>query len=429
MELTLAVMLGSLVLLLLMGVPIGLALLLTGVLGLFAAGHPNPANFAVLRLWAAGDSFILTAVPLFIFMAELAQRTRIMDLAFRSIAPWAALIPGRLLHSNVIGSALFAAVSGSSAATCATVTTLNLPELRRRGYPMRLVLGSLAGPSTLGILIPPSIILIVYGALVMESIRLLFIAGIVPGLLLAFMFSAYLGVASFFLPAPSAEAEAYTWQERWRNLPGLLPIGFLIVGILGGIYLGWVTPTEAAAWGVLAVVLIGLALRSLTPRAVWEALLPSVQTTSMVLLIYVGAAMLSTALAYVGAARVLVEWVSGLAVSRYVILVGLYAIYLVLGMFFEGFAILVMTAPLVHPVIVKLGFDGVWFGIVLTVLIETALITPPVGFNLFIVQGVSGESLRDVIVSTFPMVIVLLVGLAVLTVWPGVALWLPSLAR
>ncbi|MFQ5828370.1 MAG: TRAP transporter large permease [Candidatus Methylomirabilia bacterium] len=374
-------------------------------------------------------SFVLTAVPLFIFMAELAQRTRIMDLAFRSIAPWAALIPGRLLHSNVIGSALFAAVSGSSAATCATVTTLTLPELKRRGYPMRLVLGSLAGPSTLGILIPPSIILIVYGALVMESIRLLFIAGIIPGLMLAFMFSTYLAVASFFLPAPSVEARAYSWQERWRNLPGLLPVLLLMVGILGGIYLGWVTPTEAAASGILGVVLIGLALRTLSVKAVWESLLPSVQTTSMVLLIYVGAAMLSTALAYLGAARFLVEWVSSLVVSRYIILMGLYAIYLVLGMFFEGFAILVMTTPLVHPVIVKLGFDGVWFGIILTIPIETALITPPVGFNLFIVQGVWGEPLRDVIVSTFPMVLVLLVGLSVLTVWPEVALWLPNMAH
>lgn len=429
MELTLAMSLGSLVVFLLMGIPIGFALLIAGVLGLFAAGHPNPANFAIFRLWAAGDSFILTAVPLFIFMAELAQRTRIMDLAFRAIAPWAALIPGRLLHSNVIGSTLFAAVSGSSAATCATIATLNFPELKKRGYPMRLVLGSVAGPSTLGILIPPSIPFIVYGALVMESIRLLFIAGILPGLLLAFLFSSYLAVASFFLPAPSREAAAYSWPERWKNLPALLPILVLILSILGGMYLGWVTPTEAAAWGVLCVVLIGLVLRSLTLQAVWQSLLPAVQTTCMVLLIYIGAAMLSTALAYVGVARAVVEWATELAVSRYVILMGLYVVYLILGMFFEGFAILVMTAPIVHPVIKALGFNGIWFGVVLIILIEIALITPPVGFNLFIIQGVSGESLQDVIISTFPMVLVMLVGLALLTIWPQIALWLPSMVR
>jgi C4-dicarboxylate transporter, DctM subunit len=428
-ELVLVAMAGSLLVFLLVGVPIGLALLIAGIVGLFAAGHPNPANFAALRLWAAGDSFILTAVPLFIFMAELAQRTRIMDLAFRSIAPWAALIPGRLLHSNVIGSTLFAAVSGSSAATCATMATLTLPELQKRGYPMRLVLGSLAGPATLGILIPPSIVLIVYGALVMESIRLLFIAGVVPGLLLAFLFSSYLGVASHFFPPPAAEASAYGWRDRWRNLPALVPVIALILGILGGIYLGWVTPTEAAAWGVLGVVLLGLILRTLTLRTVWQSLLPSVQTTCMVLLIYVGAAMLSSALAYVGAARAAVEWVSALPVSRYVILVGLYAVYLLLGMFFEGFAILVMTAPLVHPVIKGLGFDGIWFGIVLTILIEIALITPPVGFNLFIVQGVSGASLRDVIISTSPMVLLMMVGLALVTIFPEIALWLPRMAR
>lgn len=421
-------MVGSLLLFFLMGTPLGVAMLLAGVIGLFFGGHPDPLNFVLLRLWGGSVSFVLTAIPLFIYLAELVVKNRQMELAFRGLAPWVSLLPGRLIHVNILGSALFAAVCGSSSATCAVIAKVTLPELMKRDYPRPLVFGTLIGATTLGILIPPSIPLIIYGGIVGESVRLLFIAGVIPGVIITIMFIIYVVIVSK-IRYPISHIEEYSWKDRVAALRFLLPMLILVISMMGGMYLGWVTPTEAAAWGIFVTIILSIFLKTFRFRDIFEALPPSMAICSMVLLIYSGAGVMGTALAYLGGAKSMLNFVIGLHLSPYVVLIIVYVIYLILGCFFDGLSILVITTPILYQLLVtSLGFDGIWLGVVIVILIEIACITPPVGFNLYIAQGMTGAPLAELVRSMMPFLYILLLGLLIFTLWPEIVTFLPSIA-
>jgi len=379
--------------------------------------------------WNATDSWALVALPLFIFMGELLLRTRISERMFDGLAPWLAWLPGRLLHTNVVASTIFAAVSGSSAATAATIGKINIPELRKRGYDDDLILGSLAGAGTLGFLIPPSLVMIIYGVLAEVSIGKLFIAGVIPGLLLAGGFMLYLVYAGLRWPEKAPGGDRFTWSDRLWGLVNLLPVTLLILMVLGSIYLGFATPTESAAIGVLGAFLLALAYRSLTLESFRQAVLGSVRTTSMIGLIIAGASLLSTAMGFMGIPTALAAWIASLGLSKYLLVLVVAAFYIVLGFFLDGISMIVITLPITLPLVTQAGFSPLWFGIFLVLMVEAAQITPPVGFNLFVIQGVAGAPILKVARAALPFFAILMGLAALLTAWPEVVLYLPQLMR
>jgi C4-dicarboxylate transporter, DctM subunit len=416
-----------LALLLASGVWVGLAILGTGVAGL-ALFRTMPIEKLLGQI--AFNSITvpeLIALPLFILMAEILFRTELSRSLFRGLAPWTAALPGKLLHVNVLGCTLFAAISGSSAATAATVGRMTVTELLRRGYQKEIVIGSLAGAGTLGFLIPPSVIMIIYGVLAEVSILKLFIAGMVPGLLLAFAYMVYVGAYATIRPGvtPAAEQQ-FSAAQRWRSLLELGPVLFLIVLILGSMYGGFASPTEAAAVGVLGAVVISAWQRTLTRDNLRTALMGAVKTSSMVGLIICASVFLSVAMGFLGVPRAVAIWIATLDLSPMGLILTLVLFYVILGCVLEGLSMIVMTLPITLPLVTSAGFDPIWFGVFVVLVVEMAQITPPVGFNLFVIQGMTGEPISAIARAALPFFVIMLLFALLLALLPELALYLPS---
>ncbi|RAP42982.1 C4-dicarboxylate ABC transporter permease [Rhodovulum viride] len=425
-----AIFLFVLFLLLGSGVWVGLALMGVAYVGmeLFTA---RPAGDAMItRIWSASSSWTLTALPLFIWMGEILYRTRLSEDMFRGLAPWMARLPGGLIHTNIVGCTVFAAVSGSSAATLTTVGRMSIPELRRRGYPEPMVIGTLAGAATLGLMIPPSLTLIVYGVTINESITRLFMAGVVPGLVLAALFMAYVALASrlskSFAPTPEP---ALSLIERLKAARHLLPVLCLIVVVIGSMYLGYATATEAAAFGVLGALALAAAQGSLSAASFGASLMGAVRTSAMIALILAGAAFLSLSMGFTGIPRGLADLIAGFDLSRVQLILALLVFYIVLGCFLDGISSVVLTMAVVEPMIRAAGIDLIWFGIFIVVVVEMAQITPPIGFNLFVLQGMTGHGMGFIARAALPMFLIMVVMVFVLIAVPELATWLPDRLR
>ena len=422
------VLLGCLAMFLLGTVWVGISLFLVGLVG-FAAFTGSPV-LAILPniVWNSTSGSTMLALPLFVLMGEILFRSKISENLFNGLSPWMDHLPGRLIHVNICASTLFAAVSGSSAATTATVGKITLPQLLKRNYDRSLVLGSLAGAGTLGIMIPPSMMMLVYGILADVSIGKLFIAGVIPGLLLASMFSGFVMLRCLRKPelAPSSDL-VYTWTDRLKTIPQLFPVIFLIVMVLGSIYMGWATPTEAAAVGVLGSLFFAWLTKSLDWKVFNEAVMGSVKTSCMIMWIVCGASFLSVAVGYLGIPTSLTQWIGTLGLSKYMLIVILSVMYIILGCLLDGFSMIVMSLPIALPLIKAAGFDPIWFGIYLIVMIEIAQITPPVGFNLFVINGLVGDNLFVIAKYAMPSFIMMLIFTALITIYPDIVLYIPRL--
>lgn len=409
------------------GVWIGLTLAGVAWIGMELFSSRPAGDAMAVTVWGSASSWTLTALPLFIWMGEILFRTKLSESMFRGLAPWVGQLPGRLLHTNVIGCTIFAAVSGSSAATCATIGKMTLPELGRRGYPEDITIGSLAGAGTLGLLIPPSIIMIVYGVSADVSIARLFVAGILPGILLASLFSGYLGVWSLVnkhrVPAPEAPL---SFTGKLYESRHLIPVILLIGAVLGSIYSGVATATEAAAVGVVGSLLLSAAQRSMSWVTFRESLLGATRLYCMIALILAGAAFLTLAMGYIGLPRHLAEFVSSLGLSPFMLVIALSIFYIILGCFLDGISMVVLTMGVILPTVQAAGIDLVWFGIFIVIVVEMAQITPPVGFNLFVLQGMTGKEITWIARVTMPFFF-LMCGMVLLLWWfPQIATWLPS---
>lgn len=420
--------LGLLILFLGSSIWVGISLFLVGIAGFTLFTSSPPLTILSNILWNSTSSSTMMALPLFIFMGEILFRSKISENLFKGLSPWMNNLPGRLAHVNIAASALFAAVSGSSAATTATVGKITLPELLKRNYSKSLCLGSLAGAGSLGFLIPPSLVMLVYGIVAGVSIGKLFIAGIIPGILLASGFSLYVVLRCIFNPklAPRGDLQ-YTWRERVKTIPLLLPVIILIVLVLGSIYTGWATPTEAAAVGVLGALFFAGISRSIDRKIFWEAVLGSVKTSCMIMLIVAGASFLSVAVGYLGIPSRLTEFIGTLGLSKYQLIAILSVMYIILGCMLDGFSMIVMSLPLALPLIKAAGFDPLWFGIYLVIMIEAAQITPPVGFNLFVINGLVDEDLFKVALYALPSFVIMFLIVAIITVYPEIVLALPNM--
>ena len=417
----------SLFLILASGVWIGLTLSGVAWIGMQLFSSRPAGDAMAVTIWGSASSWTLTALPLFIWMGEILFRTRLSQDMFKGLAPWMHGLPGRLLHTNVVGSTIFAAVSGSSAATCATIGKMTLPELGRRGYPEHLVIGSLAGASTLGLLIPPSIIMIVYGVTAEVSIAKLFIAGVMPGLMLALLFSGY--IAGWSLLHPNAiprEEERPSLGEKLSASRHLIPVMLLIVGVLGSIYSGLATATEAAAVGVVGALILSAVQGSLSWMSFKESLMGATRLYCMIALILAGAAFLTLSMGYIGLPRHLAEWISSLGLSPGELILVLAIFYIVLGCFLDGISMVVLTMGVLMPTIQAAGIDLIWFGIFIVLVVEMAQITPPVGFNLFVLQGMTGKQLTWIARVTLPMFVMMVIAVALIFAFPSVVTWLPT---
>ena len=420
---TLFVILGS-------GVWIGLTLSGVAWIGMQLFSSRPAGDAMAVTIWGSSSSWTLTALPLFVWMGEILFRTRLSQDMFRGLAPWMQSLPGRLLHVNVVGCAIFAAVSGSSAATCATIGKMSLPELKQRGYPDDISIGSLAGAGTLGLLIPPSIIMIVYGVSAEVSIAQLFIAGVLPGIMLAMLFSGYLVYWALRHPAlvPPAD-ERVSFGAKLRESRYLLPVIALIVAVLGSIYSGVATATEAAAVGVLGALVISAAQGSLTWQTFKESLLGGTRLYCMIALILAGAAFLTLSMGYIGLPRHLAEWIATLGLTQFQLLVVLMLFYVVLGCFLDGISMVVLTMGVILPTIQKAGIDPLWFGIFIVLVVEMAQITPPVGFNLFVLQGMTGREIGWIAKVTLPFFFLMIAAVGLIYVFPQIVTFLPQQMR
>jgi tripartite ATP-independent transporter DctM subunit len=416
-------------LLLILGSGVWVGLTLTGVawiaVTLFSS---RPAGDAMaVTVWGSSSSWTLTALPLFVWMGEILFRTRLSNDMFKGLAPWVQGLPGRLLHTNVIGCTIFAAVSGSSAATCATIGKMTLPELTRRGYPEHMVIGTLAGASTLGLLIPPSIIMIVYGVAAEVSISKLFIAGVLPGIMLAMLFSGYIMVWALRNPqqVPAADGK-YSFMQKLAASTSLIPVVSLIIAVLGSIYSGVATATEAAAVGVLGSLVISALQGSMNWPTFRDAIMGATRLYCMIALILAGAAFLTLAMGYIGLPRHLAEWIASLGLSQAQLIVALALFYIILGCFLDGISMVVLTMGVLMPTVQAAGLDPIWFGIFIVLVVEMAQITPPVGFNLFVLQGMTGRQLTWIAKVTMPMFFLMCVAVALIYIFPGIVTWLPQ---
>jgi tripartite ATP-independent transporter DctM subunit len=409
------------------GIWIGLVLAIVGFVAMAAQVAAPPGAVLSTAFWSASNSWDLTALPMFIWMGEILFRTRLAEDLFHGLAPWLARLPGRLLHVNVLGCAIFAAVSGSSAATCATIGKISLPELAKRGYDERMAIGTLAGSATLGLLIPPSIILIVYGAATDQSIARLFIAGVVPGIVIALLFMGFVVAWSLLNRARMPPPEpATTWRERVGASARVVPVILLILGVIGSIYGGIASATEAAVVGVMLSLLLSWTTGSLTRRNFSDALIGATVTSCMIAFILAGAAFLTVAMGFTGIPRALAEWIGTLGLSQWELLFALTLFFIVLGCFLDGISMVVLTTSVIMPLVTAAGFDLIWFGIYLVLVVEMAQITPPVGFNLFVLQGLTGHSIFAIGAYAFPLFLLLCVAIVLITAFPELALWLPS---
>ena len=417
---TLFVILGS-------GVWIGLTLSGVAWIGMQLFSSRPAGDAMAVTIWGSSSSWTLTALPLFVWMGEILFRTRLSQDMFRGLAPWMQSLPGRLLHVNVVGCAIFAAVSGSSAATCATIGKMSLPELKSRGYPDGISVGSLAGAGTLGLLIPPSIIMIVYGVSADVSIAQLFIAGVLPGIMLALLFSGYLVYWALRNPGlvPPADSRM-SLGEKIRESRYLIPVILLIVAVLGSIYSGIATATEAAAVGVLGSLVISAAQGSLNWQTFKDSLLGGTRLYCMIALILAGAAFLTLSMGYIGLPRHLAEWIATLGLSQFQLLLVLMVFYVILGCFLDGISMVVLTMGVILPTIQKAGIDPLWFGIFIVLVVEMAQITPPVGFNLFVIQGLTRREIMWIARTAFPLFVLMIFAVIATYFMPDIVLWLPN---
>ena len=409
------------------GVWIGLSLAGVAWLGmqLFAS---RPAGDAMaVTIWGSSSSWTLTALPLFVWMGEILFRTRLSNDMFRGLAPWVQALPGRLLHTNVVGCTIFAAVSGSSAATCATIGKMTLPELKRRGYPDDISIGSLAGAGTLGLLIPPSIIMIVYGVAAEVSIAKRFMAGVLPGLMLASLFSGYLVYWALRHPGQVPPADApMSLMQKVYEARHLIPVVLLIVAVLGSIYTGIATATEAAAVGVVGALVLSALRGSLGWQTFKDSLLGGTRLYCMIAMILAGAAFLTLAMGYIGLPRHLAEWIATLGLSQWQLLIALALFYIVLGCFLDGISMVVLTIGVVMPTVVKAGIDPLWFGISIVLVVEMAQITPPAGLNLFVLQGMTGREISWLSKVTLPFFLLMVLAVSLIWLFPGIVTALPG---
>jgi tripartite ATP-independent transporter DctM subunit len=388
----------------------------------------RPAGDAMaMTIWGSASSWTLTALPLFIWMGEILFRTRLSQDMFKGLAPWMQALPGRLLHTNVVGCAIFAAVSGSSAATCATIGKMTLPELQKRGYPDDIVIGTLSGSGTLGLLIPPSIIMIVYGVAADVSIAQLFIAGVLPGLMLAGLFSGYIVVWALRHPDQIPPRDApMSFMQKIQASSSLIPVVLLIAAVLGSIYTGFATATEAAAVGVVGSLVLSGLQGSMSWSVFKEALMGATRLYCMIALILAGAAFLTLSMGYIGLPRHLAEWIGGLGLSPFALVMALMVFFIILGCFLDGISMVVLTMGVLMPTVQKAGIDPIWFGIFIVLVVEMAQITPPVGFNLFVLQGMTGKQLTYIARVSMPMFFLMMGAVLLIYFVPGIVTWLPT---
>src|SRR5688572_15059546 len=409
------------------GVWIGLSLMGVAWIGMQLFTSRPVGDAMAVTLWGSVSSWTLTALPLFVWMGEILFRTRLSQDMFTGLAPWLSRLPGRLLHPNIIGCTIFAAVSGSSAATCATIGKMTLPELQKRGYPESMTIGTLAGAGTLGLLIPPSIIMIVYGVTAEVSITRLFIAGVVPGLLLAGLFMGYTIVWALANPGQIPPPDrAMTFGEKVYASRHLIPVVGLIAVVLGLIYVGIATATEAAGRGVVGALTLSAVQGAMTRRVFTDSIMGAVRLYCMIALILAGAAFLTLAMGYIGLPRALAEFITGLGLSPLWLLFWLMVFYVVLGCFLDGISMVVLTMGVILPTIQKAGIDLIWFGIFIVLVVEMAQITPPVGFNLFVLQGMTKKEIPYIARVSAPLFLLMVVAVALIYYFPGIVTWLPS---
>ncbi|MGI9350242.1 MAG: TRAP transporter large permease [Rhizobiaceae bacterium] len=425
-----AVFLGILFLLLGSGVWVGLSLMGVAYIGIeFIAGRAAGGGM-INTIWGASSSWTLTALPLFVWMGEILFRTRLSEDMFKGLSPWMARLPGGLVHTNIVGCTVFAAVSGSSAATLTTVGRMSIPELRKRNYPEHMVIGTLAGAATLGLMIPPSLTLIVYGVSINESIRELFIAGVVPGLVLAGLFMAYVGIYAVVSPNYNPVSDPpMRFIDKLLNSIYLIPVIMLIVVVIGSMYYGVASATEAAAFGVIGALVLAAIQGSLNVKSFSDSLMGAVRTSAMITLILAGAAFLSLAMGYTGLPRALADWIATMELTRFELLMALLIFYIILGCFLDGISAVVLTMAIVEPMIREAGIDVIWFGIFVTVVIEMAQITPPIGFNLFVMQGLTHHQMNYIAWAALPMFGIMVLMVFLLIAFPELATWLPDSIR
>jgi len=417
------------VLLFFLGTGIWVALSMIGVssIGMMLFTSRPVGDAMATTIWGSSSSWTLTALPLFVWMGEILFRTKLSENLFKGLAPWLQRLPGGLIHVNVVGCALFAAISGSSAATVATVGKMSIPELRKRNYPEKILLGSLAGSGTLGLLIPPSIILIIYGVTVQESIAKLFIAGIIPGIMIALIFMSYVIVWSLInKKSMPKSSENFSFFEKVKKSKQLMPVVLLILAVIGSIYTGIATATEAASLGVVGALILSYLQKSLNIETFKASLLGATKTSCMIAFILAGATFLSLAMGFTGLPRNLAIWIQSMELSPYVLIFVLMIFYIILGMFLDGISAVVLTMAIIEPMIRQAGFDMIWFGIFLVIVVEMAQITPPVGFNLFVLQGMANKDMGFIAKSAFPLFLLMILALILIVIFPEIALWMPQ---
>jgi tripartite ATP-independent transporter DctM subunit len=422
------VLLGFLMVLLLGGVWIAVALLATGWVGMqFVAGGIPAGSVLATTIWGNAASWELAALPLFIWMGEILFRTKLSEEMFRGLAPWLRRVPGRLMHVNVLASGLFGSVSGSSAATTATVAKIALPELVRRGYSEKLALGSLAGAGTLGILIPPSITMVVYAVAANVSIIQVFLAGFIPGLIVMGLYSGYIAAWHVLHPDQSPPAEPrMSLRAKLRESANLIPVSLLILLVFAALAFGWATATECAAWGVVGSFAIAWWQGFLDRKSFAASVMGTVKVTCMIMLILAGAGFMKQSMGYTGIPNALAGWVDGLGLNPYALIAALTVMYIVLGTALDGISMIVLTTAVVLPMVERAGFDLVWFGIFMVLVVEMAEVSPPVGFNLFVLQTMSGRDSNYVALAALPFFLLLVAAVAIVTVFPWLVMVLPK---
>ncbi len=421
------ILLGVLALLLICGIWISVTLLAIGLVAMFAFTNSPPGPLLATTVWGSSASWALTALPLFIWMGEILFRTRVSEDMFRGLAPWVEPLPGRLMHTNVIGCGIFAAISGSSAATAATIGRITIPELKGRGYDEKMSIGSLAGAGTLGLLIPPSIIMIVYGVAADVSIARLFVAGVLPGVMLMAMFSGYIAIWALLNPGLTPRREKVTTLgEKLFAARFLIPTVLLIGAVIGSIYSGIATPTEAAVLGVVGSLGLSLLSGSLTWSNFGASVMGALKTSCMIAFILTGAAFLTVAMGFTGIPRAMAAWIGEQGFQPWQLIAVLTVLFMILGCFLDGISMVVLTASVILPSVKAAGIDLLWFGIFIVLVVEMAQITPPVGFNLFVLQGLTGKEMFYVARASLPFFLLMTFAVATIWIFPEIVSYLPS---
>jgi tripartite ATP-independent transporter DctM subunit len=410
------------------GLWVAFSLTAIGCISLYFFSNVPVGDSLSTAFYSASVSWELAALPMFIWMGEVLFRSRLSEEMFSGIAPWVGKVPGKLLHTNILGCGIFAAISGSSAATAATIGKMSIPELTRRGYNKNQILGTLAGSATLGLLIPPSIILIVYGVATEQSIARLFVAGILPGIMLMLLFGGYVMIWSLLNPdgVPTGEAEHLSFRAKLRRSRPLIPVMLLIIGVIGSIYGGLASPTESAAVGVALAHLLSWKGGSMGRNTFTSALMGAVKTSSMIAFILMGAHFLTTSMAFTGIPRELATWINSLDLSPNMLLLALTLFFVLLGCFLDGISVVVLTTSVILPMVQAAGIDPLWFGIYLVIVVEMSQITPPVGFNLFVIQGLTGDNILRIAWAALPYFLLILSAVVLITLFPAIVTYLPS---